>query len=49
VLLSVATAGESSVKYYIDGLLRKERLLDYIENFIIFRSKTIKIIANLNP
>ncbi|MBQ7208838.1 MAG: type I restriction endonuclease subunit R [Lentisphaeria bacterium] len=42
---SAATVGESSVKYFIDGLLRKERLIDYIENFIMFRSQKNKIIA----
>ena len=34
-----------SIQNLIDGLLRKERLLDYIENFIFFDSKRIKIIA----
>ena len=29
------TVGENSVRYFIDGLLRKARLLDYVENFII--------------
>ena len=29
----------------IDGLFKKERLLDYIENFIFFDNKRIKIIA----
>ena len=42
---SAATVGESSVKYFIDGLLRKERLIDYIENFIMFRNQKNKIIA----
>jgi type I restriction enzyme R subunit len=42
---SAATVGESSVRYFIDGLLRKERLIDYIENFIMFRSQKNKIIA----
>ncbi len=37
--------GESSVKYFIDGLLRRDRLIDYIENFIIFQNQSIKIIA----
>ena len=40
-----ATVGESSVRYFIDGLLRKDRLVDYIENFIMFRDQKIKIIA----
>lgn len=39
-----ATVGESSVRYFIDGLLRKDRLVDYIENFIMFRDQKIKII-----
>ncbi len=34
-----------SVQCLADGLLRKERLLDYIENFILFDDKRIKIIA----
>ena len=34
-----------SVNYLIDGLLRKETLLDYIENFIMFNNQKIKIIA----
>jgi len=37
--------GESSVKYFVDGFLRKERLVDYIENFIMFRNQKNKIIA----
>ena len=34
-----------SVNYLIDGLLRKETLLDYIENFIMFNNQKNKIIA----
>ena len=34
-----------SIVNLIDGLFRKERLLDYIENFIFFDNKRIKIIA----
>lgn len=34
-----------SITNLIDGLLHKERLLDYIENFIFFDNKRIKIIA----
>lgn len=34
-----------SITNLIDGLLRKERLLDYIENFIFFDNKRTKIIA----
>ena len=37
--------GESSVKYFVEGLLRKGRLVDYIENFIMFRNQKNKIIA----
>ena len=39
------TIGESSVWRFIDGLLRKERLTDYIENFVMFRNQRNKIIA----
>ncbi len=34
-----------SIQNLIDGLFKKERLLDYIENFIFFDNKRIKIIA----
>ena len=34
-----------SIVNLIDGLFRKERLLDYIENFIFFDNKRVKIIA----
>lgn len=34
-----------SVTYLIDGLFKKERLLDYIENFILFDNNRNKIIA----
>ena len=34
-----------SITNLIDGLFRKERLIDYIENFILFDNKKIKIIA----
>ncbi|WP_242403151.1 type I restriction endonuclease subunit R [Prevotella scopos] len=34
-----------SIINLIDGLFRKERLLDYIENFIFFDNKRVKIIA----
>ena len=34
-----------SIINLIDGLFKKERLLDYIENFIFFDNKRIKIIA----
>lgn len=34
-----------SIEHFINGLLKKERLIDYIENFILFDNKTNKIIA----
>ena len=34
-----------SAEYFVDGLLHKETLIDYIENFILFENKSIKIIA----
>lgn len=34
-----------SIQNLIDGLFKKERLIDYIENFIFFDSKRVKIIA----
>lgn len=34
-----------SIKYMADSLLNKETLIDYIENFILFENKHIKIIA----
>lgn len=34
-----------SLEYLINGLLKKETLIDYIENFILFDRKRIKIIA----
>lgn len=40
----IATEG-SSILYLIDGLFQKERLIDYIENFIFFDNKRTKIIA----
>lgn len=44
-ILNAECVGDSSIKYFIDGLLRKERLIDYIENFILFENQRIKIIA----
>lgn len=35
----------TSIEYFIYGLLIKKNLIDYIENFIIFRNQNIKIIA----
>lgn len=34
-----------SVEYFVDGILDKTRLIDYIENFILFENESIKIIA----
>ena len=34
-----------SIKYMADSLLRKQTLIDYIENFILFDNKSTKIIA----
>lgn len=34
-----------SIVYFIEGLLKKERLIDYIENFILFENHKYKIIA----
>lgn len=41
------TISESGVsaEYFVDGLLHKDTLIDYIENFILFENKSIKIIA----
>ena len=36
---------DSSVRYFVDGLLDKVRLIDYIENFILFENQSVKIIA----
>lgn len=44
-LLLADTASNSSVRLFVDGLLEKSRLIDYIENFIIFQNQSIKIIA----
>ena len=44
-LKDVGAVGDSSVRYFIDGLLRKERLIDYVENFVMFRNQKYKIIA----
>ncbi len=34
-----------SIKYFINGLLKKDKLIDYIENFVFFQNKIIKILA----
>ena len=44
-LKAANTVGESSVRFFVDGFLRPERLIDYIENFIMFRNQKDKIIA----
>ena len=41
---AISEAGVSA-EYFVDGLLRKETLIDYIENFILFENKSVKIIA----
>lgn len=42
---SADNVNDSSVRYFVEGLLNKERLIDYIENFILFENQSIKIIA----
>lgn len=44
-LMQANTVGESSVRLFIDGILNKNRLIDYIENFVLFQNQSIKIIA----
>lgn len=44
-LAEADNAADSSVRYFVDGLLDKNRLIDYIENFILFENQSIKIIA----
>ena len=44
-LAEANNAADSSVRYFVDGLLDKNRLIDYIENFILFENQSIKIIA----
>lgn len=34
-----------SIEYFIDGLLKKDRLIGYVENFVIFDNRKYKIIA----
>lgn len=34
-----------SVERFVDGMLNKSRLIDYIENFILFENQRVKIIA----
>ncbi|MCR5802643.1 MAG: type I restriction endonuclease subunit R [Clostridia bacterium] len=42
---SAENASDSSIHYFVEGLLNKEHLIDYIENFILFENQSIKIIA----
>ena len=44
-LQNASDANNSSVRYFVDGLLDKNRLIDYIENFILFQNESTKIIA----
>ena len=44
-ILSADNVKDSSIKYFVDGLLDKNRLIDYIENFILFENQRVKIIA----
>ena len=44
-LQNASDANNSSVRFFVDGLLNKTRLIDYIENFILFQNESIKIIA----
>ena len=46
-ILATNNVKDSSVRYFVDGLLNKDRLIDYIENFILFENQRIKIIAKL--
>jgi type I restriction enzyme R subunit len=34
-----------SISFFINGLLKKENLIDYIENFILFENQRVKLIA----
>lgn len=44
-LANANTFSESSARLFVDGLLDKNRLIDYIENFILFQNQSIKVIA----
>ncbi|SDZ84711.1 type I restriction endonuclease subunit R [Selenomonas ruminantium] len=44
-LRKVFQAADSSIRYFIEGLLDKRHLIDYIENFILFQNGAHKIIA----
>lgn len=45
---SAKSVKDSSVRYFVDGLLKKDKLIDYIENFILFENQKTKIIAKNN-
>ena len=44
-LRKVSHVADSSIKYFVEGLLEKHHLIDYIENFILFQNGANKIIA----
>lgn len=44
-ILSAEDVNNSSIKYLLNGLLKREKLIDYIENFVIFDNQRNKIIA----
>ncbi len=44
-ILSAEDINNSSIKYLLNGLLKREKLIDYIENFVIFDNQRNKIIA----
>lgn len=44
-ILAAKNVKDSSVRYFVDGLLNKGRLIDYIENFVLFENQRLKIIA----
>lgn len=44
-LLAATDVQGSSVRNFVDGLLEKSKLIDYIENFIMFQNQSVKIIA----
>ena len=35
----------TSIEFFINGVLKKDKLIDYIENFVLFDNQRIKIIA----
>lgn len=44
-ILSAEDINNSSIKYLLNGLLKREKIIDYIENFVIFDNQRNKIIA----